>query len=170
MEEECKLYQAVFNVRDEGEFLSAVSGITERYRTRIVLFNADVMAGIEHVKSALAHARRSCASGSPISNSFEMEALLYAGGTRQCQEAVTFGIHPGKNRCYLCFCPPDPGACTAMEGLVTIVEEDWDAIDEEKMKRLSLIFHITPEEAAVVGTERFSELVLERVALLDVFR
>lgn len=170
MEKECKVYQAVFDVKDEGEFLSLVSGISERYRTRIVLFNADVMAGIEHVNSALGHARRSWASGNPISNSFEMEALLYAGGTRQCQEAVTFGIHRGKNHCYLCFCPAYPNARAAMGKLVTVVEEEWDTIGEEKMKRLSLIFHITPEECAVVGTQRFSELVLERVALLDVYR
>jgi KEOPS complex subunit Cgi121 len=170
MDKTCQIYQMIFEVADPEAFLSEVGKIRERSGSRIVLFNADVMAGTAHVRSALAHARRSWESGNPISNSFEMEALLFAGGTRQCLEAVTFGIRRGDNRCFLCLCPENAEAREAAGKLGTLVDEDWETIDEEKRRRLSIIFHIGPEEIATVGTSRFGELVLERVALLEVYR
>ena len=43
-------------------------------------------------------------------------------------------------------------------------------IGPAKRSRLADLFDITPEEFQVVGVDRFRELVLERVALLDVYR
>jgi len=54
--------------------------------------------------------------------------------------------------------------------IVEFVEEGWETIDEEKRKRLSEAFGITPAEIRTAGQERFRELVLERVALLEVYR
>ena len=41
----------------------------------------------------------------PISNSFEMEALLFAAGSRQCLVAALFGIQEGENRIFVCSYP-----------------------------------------------------------------
>ncbi|MDD2473422.1 MAG: KEOPS complex subunit Cgi121, partial [Methanoculleus sp.] len=108
--------------------------------------------------------------GEAIANSIEMEALLYAAGTRQCQVAATFGIHPGENGSYIAVCPPAPGVRDRLAGLVTFVDGDWEELDPAKRARLAILFSITAEEIAVVGEARFRDLVLERVALLDVYR
>ena len=51
------------------------------------------------------------------------------------------------------------------------VEEDWDRITPEKRGWLAEAFGITDDELAAAGGEdRFRDLVLERVALLDVSR
>jgi len=167
---EYDIFQAVFVVDDNAKFLREVRRIADEYDTHIIFFDADRLAGRDHVTAALRHARRSWAGGDPIANSFEMEALLYAAGTRQCQVAAFFGIHPGENRAYVVLSPPAPGVLERLEELVTLVDEDWEEISPEKRERLAELFGITPEEISVVGEERFRDLVLERVALLDVYR
>jgi KEOPS complex subunit Cgi121 len=43
-------------------------------------------------------------------------------------------------------------------------------MDTERRARLRELFSITNEEIAAVGESRFADLVLERVALLEVYR
>lgn len=168
----CDIYRAVFTVGDNAVFLREIRTIADECGTHIILFDADRLAGRKHVEAALRHAWRSWAGGEPIANSLEMEALLYAAGTRQCQVASSFGIHPGENRSYIAVCPPAPGVRDRLAGLVRIVsdEQNWEKIDSAKRARLAELFSITEEEIAVVGEERLRDLVLERVALLDVYR
>ena len=168
--EECEVVQFIFEVKDESEFLSRVRRIADEHEIAIICFNADLMAGTVHVMAALEHAARSFYGENRISNSFEMEALLYAAGTRQCQIASDLGIHHGENRCYVCFCPPCTPAEEELQGLGRPVDEDWEQMSEEKKSRLMERFLITPEEIETIKPEQFRELVVERVALLDVYR
>jgi KEOPS complex subunit Cgi121 len=167
----CEVYWAVFTIDDKIGFLNEIREIANEFETHIILFDADRLAGRDHVEAALRHAWRSWTRGDPIANSIEMEALLYAAGTRQCQVASSFGIHPGENRSYVAVCPPAPGVQGRLAGLVTFFDDDLEEeIDPVKRARLADLFSITPEEVAVVGEGRFRDLVLERVALLDVYR
>lgn len=165
-----RILQAVWTIESPELFLETLRDIADRSGTRIVCFNADSMAGEGHVRTAIRHAWRSWSSGNAISNSFEMEALLYAAGNRQCQEAAAFGIHPGFNRCYIVLCPPRGAAQSALASHVRFVEEDWEPVSAEKQKLLCQLFGISGAELAVTGHARLKELVEERVALLDVYR
>ncbi len=167
----CDIFPAIFTVDENVRFLRRIRRIADEHRTHIILFDADRLAGRAHVEAALRHAWRSWAGGNPIANSIEMEALLYAAGTRQCQMAASFGIHPGLNRSYIAVCPSAPGIRDHLAGLVMFVDGEHDeTIDPGKRARLADLFGITPEEVAVVGEDRFRDLVIERVALLDVYR
>lgn len=166
----CDIYPAVFTVDENVRFLREIRKVADEFGTHIILFDADRLAGRDHVDAALRHAWRSWTSGEPIANSIEMEALLYAAGTRQCQVAASFGIHPGENHSYIAVCPPAPGVRDRLAGLVTFVDGDWESIDPAKRARLAELFGITQKEVLVVGEARFRDLVLERVALLDVYR
>ncbi len=167
----CDIYQAVFTVDENVGFLREIRKVADEYGTHIILFDADRLAGRDHVDAALRHAWRSWTGGESIANSIEMEALLYAAGTRQCQVAASFGIHPGENRAYIAVCPSAPDVRDRLAGLVTFVDTDREErIDPVKRARLADLFGITPEEVLVVGEARFRDLVLERVALLDVYR
>lgn len=167
---ECDIHQAVFNVDDNTRFLGRIREIADEYRTHIIFFDSSRLTGRDHVKVALRHAWRSWIDGEPIANSFEMEALLYAAGTRQCQVAASFGIHLGMNRSYVAVCPQVPGVRERLADLVKVVDEDWEEIDPAKRERLADLFDITVQEIQAVGEERFRELVIERVALLDIYR
>ncbi|MDI6718660.1 MAG: KEOPS complex subunit Cgi121 [Methanomicrobiales archaeon] len=166
----CEILQAVFCTEDPSRFVQELRRLARTFGIAIVSFDAEKMAGRAHVEAALRHARRSCRRGDCIASSFEMEALLYAAGTRQCALAAGFGVHAGWNRAYIALCPPSPPAAAALEGLVAMVEEDWEILPAEKRRRLADLFGITPQEIEAAGPDRIPDLVLERVALLDVLK
>jgi len=160
---------ATATITDKKTFLSGVHAAADRHKTRIVCFDADKIAGRCHAEKALRLARRAESEGTMIANSFEMEALLYAGGTRQCSVAVPFGIHDGGNRLYVCCCPEVPAVWQDLASCMAFIPEPPQEISPEKAARLAALFAITPDEiAAAGGSERLTDLVLERVALLEV--
>ncbi len=103
-----EIKQVFFHVRDIESFLSWLRDLSYRNGVSIICFNAEVVAGRGHVISAVLHAKRAMSNGTCISSSFEIEALLYAAGSRQVQDAVKFGIHEGSNNCFLCIYPLNP--------------------------------------------------------------
>ncbi|MDD1664325.1 MAG: KEOPS complex subunit Cgi121 [Methanomicrobiales archaeon] len=168
--DEFEIRPAIFRVSSCSRFLSRLRGVATAHATRIICFNADMMAGRAHVEAAMARALRSVRAGTAISSSLEMEALLFAAGSRQCSLAERFGIREGENRAYVCLCPPDEAAFRDLSALMEFVDEDWETLSEEKRERLREAFGITTGELQVVGHARFRDLVLERVALLEVYR
>ena len=167
---ECDIHQVTVEISDPGAFLETIRLIGERWCTHLIFFNADLMAGRLHARSALSHAFRAEAEGCMISSRVEMEALLFASGSRQCQTGMRFGLKEGKNNVYLCICPPSNEAYEEILPLVTPSEGDWDTISPEKTEILVENFGITPAEIEAAGRDRMVELVLERVALLEVYR
>jgi KEOPS complex subunit Cgi121 len=170
MEYTCDIRTVSIEIHDEAAFLEKIRSIAHSCNTHIIFFDADKMAGKKHVESALIHAIRAVNENYCISNSLEMEALLYAAGSRQCINGVAFGIHAGHNNSYLCICPPDNEARDKVLSLVTPVHDDWEIISPEKAAILKSLFDITSQELGVTGNSRLQELVLERVALLEVYR
>jgi KEOPS complex subunit Cgi121 len=167
---DCDIYQVIVEVSALGAFLETIRLIGERWCTHMIFFNADLMAGRSHARSALFHAFRAEEDGCMISSRVEMEALLYASGSRQCLTGMRFGLHEGRNQAYLCICPPSREAYAEVLPLVTLSREDWDTISPEKAESLAENFGITPSEIEAAGLDRLVELVLERVALLEVYR
>lgn len=170
MKEEFEVRPATARIDDTASFVEVLRGISERTGCRIVCLDADCIAGARHAEAAVRHAMRAVNRGDAISNTLEMEVLLYAGGTRQCSQAARFGVHRGLNRLYICLVPPSGEAVAALSHVMNFEDTGWETLDEEKVRRLSSLFSITPEEVQAVGLERFRDLVVERVALLDVYR
>jgi len=167
----CVISKVHINIGDMGLFLSRMCEISDPWNTHIIFFNACRMAGMSHVESALFHAFRALKDGTMISSRVEIEALLYASGSRQIVHGMTFGVHQGMNDAYLCLCPDVPEAMEIVRTYCSTAEgEDWESISDEKCACLCSLFSITPEELAIVGPERIKDLVLERVALLQVYR
>ncbi|HMA04989.1 MAG TPA: KEOPS complex subunit Cgi121 [Methanomicrobiales archaeon] len=161
---------AIFRVDDCSAFLGRLRAIGRARGTHIVCFNADLMAGRAHAEAAVRRAFRAVAAGTVISDSFEMEALLFASGNRQCTIAQQFGIHEGENRAYVCLCPPVEAAWRDLSVFILFVDRDWETLSGEKEARLREIFGITEAELGAAGAARLQDLVLERVALLEVYR
>jgi KEOPS complex subunit Cgi121 len=159
------------SVRNPAAFLRDLRGVAASQDAHIICFNADMIAGRVHAASAVARAVRAFDEGDIISNTLEMEALLHAAGSRQCNIAASFGIHEGENRLYICCFPMRAGVWTALEPLFCYTDENWDTIGPEKIKQLMETFAISAAEITATGGEgRIVDLVLERVALLQVMR
>jgi KEOPS complex subunit Cgi121 len=160
-------------IEDRQTFLAHLQRIGRDFGITIICFNADVMAGRHHAEAAVRFAKRSWVGGCAIANTFEMEALLFAAGSRQCNVAFRFGIHDGENHLFVC-CEPggNDRAWVALSTLVEYVDaENFETMDQEKRERLAGLFGITPLELECVDSgTTITDLVLERVALLQVLR
>ncbi len=158
-------------IHETADFLRILRAIAAAHDTHIICFNADTIAGRVHAASAVARAVRALGEGVTISNNLEMESLLFAAGSRQCSIAASFGIHKGENLVYICCFPARAGVWIALDQMFHFVEATRDTIDSEKRKVLMETFAISPEELAAAGGDwRIVDLVLERVALLQVNR
>jgi KEOPS complex subunit Cgi121 len=168
--ETLEIRQAKITVDDRDAFLRMIQGIARSCSTHIVCFDADKLAGRDHAEAALQHAQRSFFSEKQISNSFEMEALLFAAGSRQCLVAALFGIQEGENRTFVCSYPVNEDVWKDLSHLMHFVTETWDEMTPDKEARLMVLFNITQEELDMVGRDRMKDLILERIALLHVNR
>ncbi|MEI8330633.1 MAG: KEOPS complex subunit Cgi121 [Methanomicrobiales archaeon] len=160
----------ISNIEDRAAFLCSLRAIAELNNTRIICFNADMLAGIRHAHVAMFHSVRAYKKGTMVSNTLEMEALLYAAGSRQCSLAASFGIHPGKNNLYVCCYPTSHKVWDELVPLIHIGEDSWSGMTPKKRANLQDLFGITDEEIATTNGYRIVDLVLERIALLEVYR
>jgi KEOPS complex subunit Cgi121 len=162
---------AYCTINDRAVFLRNLQVVAGDYDTHIICFNADMIAGKVHAETAMAQAVRVFEEGTNISNTLEMEALLYAAGSRQCNIASSFGIHEGENRVWIGCSPDRDNIWIALAPFFRYSQENWDCIDAEKRVCLMKNFFICQEEIdAAGGDERLVDLVLERVALLQVLQ
>ncbi len=165
-----EIRHAKITIDDRNAYLRMIHGIARSYSTHIVCFDADKLAGRDHAEAALQHAQHSFFSERPISNSFEMEALLFAAGSRQCLVAALFGIQEGENRTFVCSYPVNEEVWKELSHHMHFVTETWGEMTPDKEARLMILFGITQEELDMVGRDRMKDLLLERIALLHVNR
>lgn len=168
----CEIRAATCRITDVPAALSRLRDVAKQFSTHVICFNADMIAGKRHAETALRYAVRSCKKGAAISNTLEMEALLYAAGSRQCNVAASFGIHEGENRLWVCCYPFSPGIWDALSTDLSFPGEgSRDFIDGDRRDALMKIFGISPEELNTLSNpDSIEDLVLERVALLEVQR
>jgi KEOPS complex subunit Cgi121 len=170
MHKGCEIRAATCCVEDRPAFLRNLQTIASENSCHIICFNADMLAGTAHARSAVRHAVRSFKEGFSISNSLEMEALLYASGSRQCAVAGSFGVHEGDNNIYVCCYPQRKDIWDSLDQF-HFVDDNWEQLDAEKRDRLIRLFDITQDEIQTLGDGcRIADLVIERVALLQVSR
>jgi len=168
---EVEIHQVRFYVSDKQGFLQKLRTLGKKNQCTIICFNQHTMAGIRHVETALQFALRSFSSKTPISRSVEVEALLYAAGTRQTGFISSFGIQTGENECYLCIIPPRKELQTVFAECMKFVDaEMWEDLSPKKRNELEKNFGITETEIMITGKDRIVDLVLERVALLNINR
>ena len=150
-------------IDDRNQFLQIIQGVARLHSIHIICFDADKMAGQAHAKTANTAFTTVFFSGKPISNSFEMEALLFAAGTRQCQVAASFGIKEGENTMFVCACPVNDHVWPDLSRHMHFVDEMCDDMTPQKEERLVSLFNITQEGFEVVGRERIINLFLNEL-------
>ncbi|HKM40999.1 MAG TPA: KEOPS complex subunit Cgi121 [Methanocorpusculum sp.] len=160
------IFSGTLEVEDVARTLKSVNAIGKETKSTIVLLDAAKIAGKEHIESAVLHAKRSFADGKNIARTLSMEILVYASGQRQCALAPRFGLHEGKNTVYVLILDGD--VKTAKDKVKNIVTESAEISADTAA--LMQEFEISEEELSIVGMSRISELVMERVAMLDAWR
>ena len=162
---------AQVTVSDPVIFLRDLRAVASAFCTHIICFNAERIAGRIHASTAMERSVRAFEAGCMIANTLEMESLLFAAGTRQCSVAASFGIHEGENQVYVCCYPARADVWAPLDSLFHFVPDFPETMDRKKRDLLMELFGISGDEIGAAGGEdRLVDLVLERVALLQVMR
>lgn len=129
----------------------------------VLVLKADMVFGMDHLRSALYHAKRSLNEGRNISDSLAMETLLYASGERQLSSAIRkMSVDDATDNIVVARLAGDVNPAEGWEILPDISEGTT-------LARLAK-FGVTDIELATIGDRRPDELVLEKVAAVDVLK
>lgn len=129
----------------------------------VQLLDARYVVGRDHLVSAAEHAERAMREGTNVAKSLAVEFVLYASGERQIADALRkMGIRDDTREfAVVLFGDANPGELLAVLNLT----RDDGVLAPSRGKLAA--FGITEAELASVPPDRIADLVLERVALVD---
>jgi KEOPS complex subunit Cgi121 len=160
------ILEGTISIDNVESFLDKIKKISKEKNITIQVLDADKLAGKEHIRFAVEKAMNSFKAGTNIANDLAKEIMLYASGTRQISKAMRLGVHKGKNNIALVAVGEKPDLSAFNE----IKPEHMLEYKVSKKNVIMEVFNITVKEIEAVGDEKIPELVLERVALVDVIK
>ncbi len=183
-EQQYKIVVGTVTIASVSEFLTLLKAIAEQHAVTIQALDTDLVGGEAHLHAAVTKALRAVERGTNITSELGMEILVYAAGKRQIGRALAMGVTEGEKRiaCIIVGRDTDEADLDAVAAAVkarTGLSEDPSGLqaldigiehDESKRARLKRFFGITDSELSAVGEEKLQQLVVERVALLDVLK
>jgi KEOPS complex subunit Cgi121 len=153
-------------IENKELFLKKIKEINTGKNIAIQAFDADKLAGKEHLTFAIEKALDSFKKSTNIANDLAKEIMLYAAGTRQINRAVKIGVHESWNNIALVAV----GDMIDLSAFDEITPRNVLQYTGSKKNALMDIFNITEEEIEAAGADKIPEIVLERVALVDVMK
>ena len=167
-----KIIGAKCKINNVDKILNIVKKFSMEHDLIIQIFNADLIYGKDHIISAINHAKRAFELKTNTTNSLEMEILLYASGERQLKLAIPkMGIKKGDSRIVLVLINDKSGITDdIIQNLISITglirDESVIPGDENTLKN----FGINENEIKTIMKSKYGDLILEKVAMVDIIK
>lgn len=167
-----RLLEGLVAIEDLDSFLDEIRRVAEAHDVTIQVFDADYVVSRAHLGRAVALADRAFDRGENVADDRSVEILCYAAGRRQIRQALELGVAEGERRAVLLVDSPDDDAtgeaaerdaAADLRGLYD-PEPTLGTFDSEAVESY---FDVCSAELDAVEGD-LADLVLERVALLDV--
>ncbi len=131
--------------------------------TQVLVARADMIFGMDHLRSALYHAERAIEDGTNSSDSLAMETLLYASAERQLSAAIKKMSVTDET---------EELVVARLAGGPLEPDRTWRELDEKTDLTADRLmrFGVTQTELSTIGERSPLELVLERVAAVDILK
>ncbi len=177
----CKIIAGKVRISNVDDFLSSLKTIAHEYAVTIQAMDAELIAGEEHIISAVKKAIRATERKRNITSDLGLEILLYAAGRRQIERALAMGVSVSEGEKRVAIVIVDAREEKDLEMVAEEVKREI-GLQEEPISELALeykgdkkecikkFFDITEAELKAVGEPKLKMLVLERVAMLDVLK
>ncbi|MFW6121546.1 MAG: KEOPS complex subunit Cgi121 [Petrotogales bacterium] len=166
-------------IKDVDSFLKQIDNFSQSHHIIIQVFDADMVYGKKHLVSAVEHAIRAFKQKTNTSDSLPMEILLYASGERQLKQAIPkLGIKKDKTNIAMVFV-----------NNIEVVKDAYGKLSEKLINKLlmslsivrddSVIegdvgtlgkFGLIEDEIATVTKAKYENLILEKVAMVDIIK
>lgn len=165
------IVSGLVQIKDLREFLKTLNKISSANNVTIQALDADKIAGERHVRFAVKKATDAMEAHTNVANDLGVEIMRYAAGERQIEKAFSIGLHEGENSAVFVIVGEEQSLSLAVIALLEIIDEK-PLLDYSVSKQESIIsqFNITESEIEAVGENKIPELVIERVALVDVLK
>lgn len=154
---------------DRSEFVKALRRIQDQTGCTAQAVDADNIVSERHLIFAAEKALRAFSEGRNVAKDMGVEILRYASGERQIERALEIGLTESTKRIALVIISGKKGLMPEDSELSNIIEIDQKGCSY-KAKAVKKIFNISEDELWAAGEARISNLVLERVALVDTYR
>ena len=167
-----KIIGAQGKVDDVDKFLRKIRQFADENKIIIQIFNADLIYGKNHLVSAVEHAVRAIKTNTNATNSLEMEIMLYASGERQIKLAIPkMGVIMGNSKvAFVIFKDKSQIHNSTIDNLIKLIAFRRDDSVLEGNKDTIINFGITKEEIGTVSELKYGDLILEKVAMVDVIK
>jgi KEOPS complex subunit Cgi121 len=145
-------------------FMERMLNPAVRSSAQILVMRSDMVFGLDHVRSALFHAKTAIDGRRNSSDSLSMESLLYASGERQLSSAVKkMSVDETTEEVVVARLS---GGDLEVDSSWQILYDTPQDVSIDRLKR----FGITQQELDTIGKSDPKDLVLERVAAVDIIK
>ncbi len=156
-------------ISDRNGFVSALRKLESKTGCIIQAIDADNIVSEKHLTFAAEKALCAILEGRNIAKDPGVEILRYASGERQIERALAIGLSDSTKRIAIIIIPGKRGLMPEDSELARIIKADNKGCSF-KAEAVKKIFNISEQELGAAGEARISDLVLERVALVDTYR
>lgn len=164
-------------IQNVESFVGQILSFSRTENLVVQVFDATAVYSTDHLISATQHAKRAFQQGTNATNSLALEILLYASGERQIEKALKkIGVKKGQQRIAFVLTDGVNGKSKVSSGealkkkllRALDLQSDETAIrgDKETLQR----FGITEKELSTIPESQYGDLILEKIALVDVMK
>lgn len=172
----CLIAGARGKIKDIDLAISKLREIEEKHKLVLQVFDARLIYGENHLNSAVNRAERAVTMHTNLAKSFGMEIMLYASGERQISQAIEkMGVKHDTDSIGLIIY--DRGKIYSTEDLKKLCDEilnELEFIRDDSVlvgdKKVLERFGISGAELNAVPESHWPNLILERVALVDIIK
>jgi Uncharacterized conserved protein len=154
-------------------FLKSLNDFSKTHTIKIQGFDARKIIDEDHLRLSIHRAQEAFSSGTNEAKDLGLEVMRFSSGQKQIDKSFSMGLFEGKNHSlFVFFGETDEhlqNAQNEFEGVFEMISYEPISLDEKKpflMKQ----FDISEAELKAVGEHKFKDLVMERVALVDIVR
>lgn len=167
-----KIIGAKGNINHVNNLIDEIRNFSKRNECIVQILNADLVFGKNHLISAVNHASRAFNTNTNSTNSLEMEILLYASCERQIKIAIQrIGITKGKsNIAFVIINDTKEMQSTTLDSFLKKMRLTRDDKVLDGNRNTLVNFGLTEKEISTVSKKNYEDLILEKVAKVDIIK
>ncbi len=165
-----KIVGAKGNIQNIDDFLAKINNFCKENNVAVQVFDAEMIYGKNHLISSYLHAKRAIKEKTNSTNSLAMEILLYASFERQLKLAIPkMGVKKGKKDIAFLLIGDKIKENDIQNLLDELCLERDDKVIEGNINTLKKL-GFKPNELETISKDKYVDLILEKVAMVDIIK
>ena len=168
-----KIVSGTVFIENLPAFFKSLNDFSKTHNIKIQGIDARKIIDEDHLRFSIHRAQEAFSSGENEAKDIGLEVMRFASGQKQIDKSFSMGLFEGKNTCYFVFFGESDEHLKKVQNAFKSVfgTNDCEPISSaEKKPVLMKQFDISKTELEAVGEHKLKDLIMERVALVDLVR